>query len=173
MSQDNLPAVSPGSEPTPKAAPKGGTRWLLSLAVLSLLAVLTGGVFGLSIVSTVEKAFEEKQKSEQEKAAPPLVYSGNLALKDIQPVVANLRSSGELWIRLEASIVFTNGAVQNPDVMAAEIRQDILAYLRTLSVEQVEGASGLLHVREDLNERAVLRSKGLVRELIIQALIVQ
>ncbi len=38
---------------------------------------------------------------------------------------------------------------------------------------QVEGASGLQHLREDLNERAVLRSKGAIRELIVESLVVQ
>ena len=59
------------------------------------------------------------------------------------------------------------------DVLAGEIRQDILAYLRTVSLAQIQGPSGLLHLREDLNERVQIRSKGAVKELVIQALIVQ
>ena len=62
---------------------------------------------------------------------------------------------------------------QNPDVMAGEIRQDILAYLRTLSLAQIQGPSGLLHLREDLNERVKLRSKGVIQELVLETLIVQ
>jgi flagellar FliL protein len=45
--------------------------------------------------------------------------------------------------------------------------------MRTLSEAQIGGASGLQHLREDLNERAAIRSGGLVRELIIQTLVVQ
>ena len=48
-----------------------------------------------------------------------------------------------------------------------------MAYLRTLSLSRIQGASGLQHLREDLNERVVLRSKGLVRELIVETLVVQ
>ncbi|WP_052763752.1 flagellar basal body-associated FliL family protein [Microvirga massiliensis] len=59
------------------------------------------------------------------------------------------------------------------DVWASEIRQDTLAYLRTVSLAQIQGPSGLLHLREDLNERVQIRSKGAVKELVIQALIVQ
>ncbi len=55
----------------------------------------------------------------------------------------------------------------------AEIKADIIAYLRTLSTAQIEGASGLQHLREDLNERVSLRTKGAIRELIVEALVVQ
>ncbi|WP_226735914.1 flagellar basal body-associated FliL family protein [Microvirga lenta] len=151
----------------------GGKGWLGMLVVLTLLAVGTGGAFGLFLVSTVEKAVDEKKKGEEEKAPQTLVYSGDLVLRAVAPVVTNLAGASDVWVRLESSIVFTNGSVENPDVMTAEIRQDILAYLRTLTLAQIQGASGLQHLREDLNERVSMRSKGLVRELIVETLIVQ
>ncbi len=57
--------------------------------------------------------------------------------------------------------------------MAGEITGDVLAFLRTLTLSQIEGASGLRQLREDLNERVAIRSSGRVRELIIQTLVVQ
>jgi flagellar FliL protein len=159
------------SSKTPPAG--GGKGWLMTLVVLTLLAVGTGGAFGLFLVSTVEKAVDEKKKGEQEKTSPTLVYTGDMVLKAVAPVVTNLAGAGDVWVRLESSIVFKNGSLPNPDVIAAEIRQDILAYMRTLSLPQIEGASGLQHLREDLNERVALRSKGLVQEIIIETLIVQ
>ena len=45
--------------------------------------------------------------------------------------------------------------------------------MRTLTLAQIAGASGLQHLREDLNERAAIRSDGRVRELILQTLVVQ
>lgn len=125
------------------------------------------------IVSAVERAVDERKKGEQEKTSHALIYSGDVVLKTLAPVVTNLANSGDTWVRVESSIVFNNGNVQNPDVVAAEIRQDMLAYLRTLTVSQIQGASGLQHLREDLSERAGLRSKGLVRELIVETLIIQ
>ena len=69
--------------------------------------------------------------------------------------------------------MFDSKAVPKPDLVAAEIGEDILGFMRTLSEAQIGGASGLEHLREDLNERAAIRSGGLVRELIIQTLVVQ
>lgn len=162
----------PGSTKEASAA-GGGKGWLMTLVVLTLLAIGTGGAFGLFLVSTVERAVDEKKKGEQDKVSPTLVYTGDMVLKPVAPVVTNLAGASDVWVRLESSIVFTNGALPNPDIVTAEIRQDILAYLRTLSLPQIEGASGLQHLREDLNERVALRSKGQVRELIVETLIVQ
>ncbi len=39
-----------------------------------------------------------------------------------------------------------------------------MAYLRTIPLSQLEGPSGLIHLREDLNERARMRSEGHVEE---------
>ncbi len=152
---------------------KGGKGWLVMLAVLTPLAIGTGGIFGNYMVSTVEKAVDEKKRSEEDNKSQALVYSGDMILKAVTPVVTNLTGGSDTWIRIESSIVFKNGALENPEIMTAEIRQDILAYLRTLSISQIQGASGLQHLREDLNERVVLRSKGLVRELIVETLVVQ
>jgi flagellar FliL protein len=70
-------------------------------------------------------------------------------------------------------MVFKNGDLPNPDVTAAQLREDMLAYMRTVSLAQLEGPSALQHLREDLNERASLRTGGAVTELIIQTLVVQ
>ena len=50
----------------------------------------------------------------------------------------------------------------------ADIGDDIVAYLRTVSLAQIEGPRGLAASRQDLNERAAIRSAGKVRELIIE-----
>jgi flagellar protein FliL len=42
-----------------------------------------------------------------------------------------------------------------------------------VTLAEIGGASGLQHLREDLTERAVIRSQGHVHELILQTLVVQ
>jgi flagellar FliL protein len=49
----------------------------------------------------------------------------------------------------------------------------MVAYVRTITLAQLEGASALEHLREDLNERAALRTDGAVSEVVIQTLVVQ
>jgi len=151
----------------------GGKGWILALALTSLVAIGTGGGLGMYLLSTVEKAVDVKKKDEEDKAVKVLKYTGDLSLRSVGSVVTNLADTNDAWVRLESSVVFKTGSVPNPDVALAEIRSDIVAYLRTLSMRQLEGPSGLQHLREDLNERVALRTKGQVRELIVEMLVVQ
>ena len=76
-------------------------------------------------------------------------------------------------MRLQATLVFDGASTPKPDILAAQIAEDILGFMRTLTLGQIAGACGLQHLREDLNERATIRSDGRVRELILQTLVVQ
>ena len=114
-----------------------------------------------------------KKREEADKAVKVLNYTGDLSLRSVGSVVTNLTEPADTWVRIESSVVFKTGSLPHPDVTLAEIRADALAYLRTLSLAQIEGASGLQHLREDLNERVALRTKGAVRELIVETLVVQ
>ncbi|MGO4573376.1 flagellar basal body-associated FliL family protein [Microvirga sp. 2TAF3] len=159
-------------------AERGGVginfRWLSTVVVLTLLAIGLGGGFGLLMISNIEKMVLAKHQAAAEaNKTTTSPYSGDISLKRVAPVVTNLGGSQSDWVRIESSIVFKNTTTKNPDVLAAETRQDLLAYLRTVSVAQIQGPSGLLHLREDLNERVRLRSKGDIQELILETLVVQ
>lgn len=147
-------------------------QWIMSLLVLTVLAIGTGGGFGLMMASSVENTVQARLKAELEKPAPTGPYSGDVVMKSLAPVVTNLASSGDTWVRLESAVVLKNQEA-SAEALVGEIRQDILAYLRTVSLAQIQGPSGLLHLREDLNERAQVRSQGSVKELIIQTLVIQ
>lgn len=160
--------------PSRRTSGRDGTKSLLmTLGLLTLLSALVGGGFGLSIVSSIKKRVEATYASQTGQTAERSPYAGDITVKKLAPVVTNLAGSETDWIRLEASIVYKSGFEFNPDLVAAEARQDILAYLRTVTLAQIQGASGLLHVREDLNERVKLRSKGMVQELVLETLVVQ
>ena len=108
-----------------------------------------------------------------DKTALTLEVPAAAGLFDMPPVVTNLGSPSDVWIRLEASIVYDAKALPHPDVMSEEIAGDELAYLRSISISQLEGPIGLQNIRQDLNDRAAIRSGGKVSELIIRTLVVQ
>ncbi|MCK0207902.1 flagellar basal body-associated FliL family protein [Starkeya koreensis] len=148
---------------------------ILPLAVLTLLAGATGGGVGIQLASTVAKSVTEQVKAKPaEPETPPMRYSSKDTLMEpLKPIVANLAAPSQTFVRIEASIIYRNGALPNAQIAAAEIRDDFMGYLRTLSLSQIEGPSGLLHLREDLNERAKLRTQGHVDELVLETLVVQ
>ncbi|WP_084572855.1 flagellar basal body-associated FliL family protein [Methylocapsa aurea] len=156
----------------PIRAPGGSTAvWLGAMVTLTLVAIAVGSALGLHVAGTVKKSMENSAQERVSRSAPN--YGGDTQLRDLPPIIANLAEPAEAWVRLQASIVFDAKALLKPEVVAGQIAEDILGFMRTLSIAQIGGASGLQHLREDLNERAAIRSEGRVRELIIQALVVQ
>ena len=77
------------------------------------------------------------------------------------------------WIRLQTAIVYDKNDAPAMELVGRRVGEDILAFVRTLTLEQIQGASGLEALRDDLNERAQLRSDGKVRELLIEMLVVR
>ncbi len=142
----------------------------------SVRATLIELAFVLLVGAGVGAAFEALRPSDPAAAKPgdsvaPTREASTVL--DLAPIVTNLGAPSEVWIRLEASIVFDPGALPHPEATAARIGDDILGYVRTLSLKQLEGPIGLEAIRQDLNERATTRSDGKVRELVIRTLVVQ
>lgn len=155
----------------PSTGPRSGL--ILALVVLTLLAIATGSGLGIQLASTVEKVVTRKVKDEPAPKVQPLFYAGNTMMQAMKPVVVNLASPTNTWVRVEAAFIFKNGSLANPALTEATLREDLMAYLRTITLSQLEGPSALQQLREDVNERARVRSEGRVDELIIETLVVQ
>lgn len=145
--------------------------WVAAMSGLTFFAVVMGAFFGLRLSDVIL----ERRPIAGAGAPSEIIskYVGDVELRQLPPIIANLTDPADAWVRLQASIVFDRKATPKPDMVAAQIAEDILGFMRTLSIAQIGGASGLQHLREDLNERATIRSNGLVRELIIQTLVMQ
>ncbi len=88
---------------------------------------------------------------------------------DLTPITTNLAVPDTIWIRLELSLVFEKEP-EDPE-LALTIQQDIMAYIRTVKLIQVQGASGYQHLKSDILERAKIRSQGLVKEVLFRTMI--
>lgn len=87
---------------------------------------------------------------------------------DLPGIMTNLAAPSDTWLRMELSIVLD--APQATDLTGL-IHQDILAYVRTLKLHQIEGSSGLIHLKADLDERAAIRSDGHVKRVLIRTML--
>jgi flagellar protein FliL len=139
---------------------------LIELTVVVLLAAGAGVAF---------EVFRPTQTHGTEGSVGPAATAPShpSTIFDLPPIVTNLGAPQDTWIRLEGSIVFDPKTLPHPEAAAGKIGDDILAYLRTISLRQLEGPIGLENIRQDLNERATTRSEGKVRELVIRTLVVQ
>src|SRR5450432_2600272 len=144
---------------------------LMAMLIVTALGVVSGGLYGFRVASPAGPAPMEKASVAEEKPAGGL--PANSAMLDLPPIVTNLGSPPDAWIRLEASLLFDAKAAPHPEAMGAEITNDILAFLRTTSLSQMQGVVGLENLRQDLNERVAIRSSGSVKELVIRTLVIQ
>jgi flagellar FliL protein len=114
-----------------------------------------------------------KNKPPETAQVAPVCGAGGPSMIDMPPIVTNIANPADTWVRLEASIVFDPKALPHPDVVAAEIATDELAYLRTVSVGDLQGPVGLENIRQDLRDRAFVRSAGKVTDLLLKTLVLQ
>jgi flagellar protein FliL len=144
---------------------------IMAVAILTLIAIGAGAVTGLHLLVTAERVVDARKSVN----APPVAsaYAGSARLRKLSPIVTNLAAPANNWARIEASMVTESLNDEEAGILAAHISEDIVAYLRSASVSQFEGARGLRHLRDDLTERANVRSSGKVRELIIETLVIQ
>lgn len=147
----------------PRPAAKGFKGSLTEIAIVVLIGAAVGA------------AFEATQPAKNAASPDPVAAqpAGPSAIYDLPPIVTNLAAPQDTWIRLEGSIVFDPKAMPHPEAAAAKLGDDILSYLRTVSLKQIEGPVGLENLRQDLNERAATRMGGKSREFVIRTLVVQ
>jgi flagellar FliL protein len=157
--------VDAAETPPPPPAPSSTKHTIAAILVVTAIAAAMGALFA---IPPAAEAPSQKYDSALGEELP-----ASAGLFDMPPIVTNLGAPRDTWIRLEASIVFDAKALPHPEVMAREIAGDELAYLRTVTLTQIEGPVGLQDIRQDLKERASIRSGGKVTELIIRTLVVQ
>ncbi|MBW8909563.1 MAG: flagellar basal body-associated FliL family protein [Mesorhizobium sp.] len=159
-----------------QAQPKKGPSLVIQLAML--LAV-TGAAIGMGWVSggylkqgdapTPVPAAPENSGTAEKPAADGKTVPGPTVVQ-MAPITTNLASPSEIWLRLEASLLYD--APQPPE-MTEQIQQDLLAFVRTLKMHQIEGASGYQHLKADLEERAALRSGGHVKQVLVRTMLLE
>jgi flagellar FliL protein len=156
---------------------KGGMSMAQNAIAFVVAGVIAGGVgAGVTMMgkpadhaAPAKEGAKPGEKKDEAKGAP-VVQMGSM---DVPPAVTNLAAPHEVWVRVEGAILFEGKTLPRGDALAAEISADILAFLRTQTLEQIQGVAGLEHLRSDINERVQIRSQGAVKKFIIKALVVQ
>ncbi|WP_217572241.1 flagellar basal body-associated protein FliL [Mesorhizobium sp. GbtcB19] len=156
--------------------PKKGPSLVIQLAMLLLM---TGAAIGMGWVSggylkQGETPAPVPAAPENAGAAEKPAEAGKPAagptLVQLAPITTNLASPSDVWIRLEASVLYD--APQPPEV-TEQIHQDLLAFVRTIKLHQIEGASGYQHLKADLDERAALRGGGHVKQILVRTMLLE
>ncbi|NLS02391.1 flagellar basal body-associated FliL family protein [Rhizobium sp. P32RR-XVIII] len=162
--------------------PKKRPAMPIMAAGLLALTVLGGGggwFLGTMIAPNVKSAEQAAatetapagagEGKEAEAGLPHISTEANNVVQ-LEPITSNLAYPSENWVRLEVALLFDGP----PDVkMAEDIHQDIMAYIRTVSLQQIEGPRGFQYLRDDIQERVDLRSKGRVSKVMFRTFVIE
>lgn len=145
----------------------GTPAFLIAVALLTIIGAGAGFLAGHQLKQTL--------------IAPATPGSTVIAAQHNEPtttqvlqtpsVVTNL-AGGKHWIRLDVTVLLSDTSSVEPG-LANELSSDVTALVRTLSLQQISGPAGFQHLREELQERLALRSSGRLKEVTIQAMIIE
>ncbi|WP_420410624.1 flagellar basal body-associated FliL family protein [Hoeflea sp.] len=133
---------------------------------------MLGGVLAPQVAVEEEAATEEETADAgehgEEEATEENKPRENLIPLD--PITTNLSYPSDSWIRIEVSLLFGGAPDQ---ALADQIHQDVMTYLRTVSLQQIEGPRGFQYLRDDLRERVKLRSEGRVSDILFRTFVIE
>jgi len=159
--------------------------FVVALVVLTVVAAGAGGFFGMRFLvpppaATSAPATEHAAKSDKHGGGhggghgetPAAKKPDSLKVIPLPAIVGNLAGDKPTWARIEASIV-VDQEVKEVAALTAKIGEDIVAYLRTVTLQQTQGAAAFQALREDLTDRVRIRSNGAAKDFVIQGFVIE
>ncbi|MDO6962566.1 flagellar basal body-associated FliL family protein [Rhizobium alvei] len=169
---------------TEEPQPKKKSTLVPTIAIVAVLTAIAGGggwFLGGMLAQQVTPAPAVEKKPEpapaaegeggekKEEGLPHLATEEN-GVVQLEPITSNLAFPADRWVRLEVALMFR----EKPDEKIAEaVHQDILMYLRTVTLQQIEGPRGFQFLKSDLQERADILTEGKVSNVLIRAFVIQ
>ncbi len=103
----------------------------------------------------------------------PIPLEEPMVVVPLEPMITNLAAPAGVWLRVEASLLASKDKGHAPQALAAEMGAAILAYIRTLKLGDIEGNSGFLAFRDDLDDLVRIASHGAAQKVLIKSLVVE
>ena len=138
---------------------------LIGLIIGSLAAIAGGFGFGALLL----------KKPEPEVAAQPAAKEVKLPESEVRPltlIVTNLGNPPDLFIRLQAAVVIAPNTPES-NVLITKVNDDIVAYLHTASISEIQGPTGFQYLKEDMKKRAIQLGGGKVRDFLVTSFVVE
>ncbi len=109
----------------------------------------------------------EKEKSHGEGEQNDAFSNSERNVVELETILVALHDSDNIWVRMQLVVVSTSEADLDSAEIKARIHADITAFVKTLTLAQISGPSGFIHLKEDLLDRARLATNGQVEDLMI------
>lgn len=167
---------------------------VMAFMVMSLLLTLVGAGAGFTVGTLIRSLPQEQAEvppgreppaGDPHAAAPARPATGSpreepgggeevgLKVQAFPPVLTTLAAPPGRWVRLEGVALLRGETHEPPEYLAERAAEQVLTYLRTVRLDQIEGPSGVLGLREDLDEMVKVLSDGQVQGILLHGLVVE
>lgn len=152
-------------------------NFVVVILVLTLIGVVCGAGFGIFVlkskplaVATTAVKLPEKEPVSQ----LPLTsrYPAEAVEVALDPIISSIGPNDKTKMRLEVSMIVNKSGASSP-LLKKEMTEDIIAFLRSISMEDISGSRGFQNLREDLDDLAQVRGRGAVYGLLISGFVVE
>ncbi|HVZ04385.1 flagellar basal body-associated FliL family protein [Hyphomicrobium sp.] len=145
-----------------------------SMVVAVLLGIGGGATFGyFAIPSTPALPAKEAPPTATSTAGVTDGRFPSDALEIAIPsIIVDLKGEPRSRVRLDLSIVAVHGTTRT-GVLKDEVREDIIAFLKGLTVADIQGVRGFQNLREQLNDRAKIRGRGSILGVLIGGFVIE
>ncbi len=156
------------------AKKSGAGGIVMALLAVSVLGGGAGAGFGyLKAQERAEIAERPVVEDPSRSQLRALAWREDTAVARLEPVVTNLARPAGSRVRIQGAMVFDTEVVSDVERLRASVSQDILAFMRTVGLGELRGASALNHLRDDLNANVRASTDGAVIEILIEQLVIQ
>ncbi|WKW50679.1 flagellar basal body-associated FliL family protein [Rhodomicrobium lacus] len=142
-----------------------GPKMLLGAVTGALVAAAAGFAFGFMEPGVFQSAPVAS-------APAPQTVIARSEVKVLPPIIANLANGSNLSIRLEAAVVLKPDVAEAAEI-SARISDDLVTFLKTVSIREIEGPTGFQLLKNDLKSRASRIGDGKTLDLLILTFVVQ
>jgi flagellar protein FliL len=156
-----------------QAASGGGGSIVMSAVVALVFGAGGGGAAGYFLMPDIVPSGASPHTEQPAPAARTAGRFPDDAVELAVPsIIADLDESTKLRARLDVSIIVAHGTPETTTLLG-EVREDVIAYLKGLTVDDIQGVRGFQNLREQLDDRARIRGRGAILGLLIGGLVLE
>jgi len=148
-----------------------GGGFLVPAIVALVLGAGSGGASGYFLMPD---AAPSNSSPHNEQPAPTAPVAGRFPEDAIElavpSIITDLDTSSKVRARLDVSIIVAHGTPETTTLLG-EVREDVIAYLKGLTLDDIQGVRGFQNLREQLDDRARIRGRGAILGLLIGGLV--
>jgi len=163
------------SEKNPESAGGVGS-FIISAVIAAIIGIGGGGAFGYFMVPDQSGPSANAPHGDTASPSAPAPRPGrfpNDALElQVPSVITDLDTDPKIRARLDLSLIVAHGTPETTTLLG-EVREDVIAYLKGLTLEDVQGVRGFQNLREQLDDRAKIRGRGAILGLLIGGLVLE